>query len=411
MARRMALTRRSRIEWGIRAVLAIAALMVGYISVTQSLGFILRNQDPARAYMISMGDGRITAQYAWRTVSDPEATSTDRQRAKALALRALGQDPTAVTAASALGLNFQIDGDVQRARRLFDYAQRLSRRDLQVQLWAIENAVARGDVADTLKHYDIALRTSSNAPDLLFPILGAAIADPLIRQELVGTLSKAPAWGNAFMSYVAVNGADPRSAADLLSALRQRSVALPADASVGVINGLIAAGFYDEAWRYYTTIRPGSTRDQSRDPSFAAKLEAPTLLDWNLLNDGNVTSSIQRDNHRGVLEFSAPPSVGGPVVRQMQLLPPGEYSLSGLSGGIDQVASSLPYWTLTCQSDGRDLGRVDVPRSAQAGGAFRGTFRVPSDCAVQSLTLIARPSETMAGVTGQLRRVQMVPVR
>lgn len=393
-----------------RAVLAVAAVIGGYTSVTQSLGYILRDQDPARAHALSPGDGRIMARFATQIVSDPEATSADRRRATTLSLRALRQDPTAGAAASALGIIRHIDGDVDGARRLFNYAQRLSRRELQVQIWAIEDAVSRGDIPGTLKHYDIALRTSRNAPDLLFPILAAAISDSQVRSEVVKTLSKAPAWGSAFMSYVAVNGADPRSAAELLSALRRRSIALPGDANAGVINGLIAAGFGDEAWRYYAMIRPGSARRQSRDPRFSAALEAPTLLDWTLFNDDNVTSSIQRGDNGGVLEFAAPPSVGGPIARQLQLLPPGNYRLSGYSGGIDQTASSLPYWVLTCQADGRELGRVEVPNSVQAGGTFRGTFRIPSDCAIQSLTLFARPSGTMLGLTGQLRQVQLVPV-
>ncbi|WP_301076430.1 hypothetical protein [Sphingomonas sp.] len=394
-----------------RVALAGAALIGGYVSVTQSLGYVLRNQDPVRAHALSPRDGRITAQYGNEIISDPELTPADRQRAKALALRALRQDPTSVTAASVLGLSHQIDGKVESARRLFGYAQRLSRRELQVQIWAIEDAVARGDIPGILKHYDIALRTSRNAPDLLFPILAAAIADPDVRGEVVKTLSNAPAWGGAFMSYVAVNGADPRSAAALLTGLRRRSITLPVDASASVINGLIAAGFADEAWRYYAMVRPGSVRRQSRDPRFSTMLETPTLLDWTLFNDGNVTSSIQRGDNGGFLEFAAPPSVGGPILRQMQLLPPGDYRLSGYSRGIEQTASSVPYWTLTCQADGREFGRVDVPNSSQGAGAFGGTFRIPPDCPVQALTLIARPSGTMLGLAGELRHVQLVPAR
>ncbi|MDT9096849.1 hypothetical protein RSW32_26335, partial [Escherichia coli] len=77
--------------------------------------------------------------------------------------------------------NAQLHGDVGAARRLFAYGQRLSRRDNSTQLWAIEDAVARNDIPDVLRHYDVALRTSPNLADILYPVLASASADPAIR--------------------------------------------------------------------------------------------------------------------------------------------------------------------------------------------------------------------------------------
>jgi pentatricopeptide repeat protein len=392
-------------------VLAVAATIGGYAGVTQSLAYVLRNQAPERAYALSSGDGRITGRYAGAIASNPDATPADRRRADALARRALRQDPSAVLAIGALALDRQIGGDVLGARRLFGYAERLSRRELQIQIWAIEDAVRRGDIPNVLRHYDIALRTSRNAPDLLFPILGSAIVDPVVRRELARTLAASPAWAGAFMNFAARRGADPHAAAQLFTTLRRRSIAIPAEAAASVVDGMIQAGQYDEAWRYYAAMRRSGDRRRSRDPGFTVASEVPTALDWSLVNDENVSSSIQRTGKIAVLEFSAPPSVGGPVLRQMQLLPAGDYRLSGFSEGIDQTASALPYWTLTCHGDGRELGRVELPNSAQSGGAFRGTVRVPANCPVQLLTLVARPSGTMLGLAGRIRRVELAPAQ
>lgn len=408
MPQRVIWAHRSRIEWSIRGALAVAATLCGYVSVSHTLGYVMRNQDPVLAHSLSPGDGRVTAQYAQSLARNPDATPAARRRADVLALRALIQDPTTVVAASELALDRQIRGDTLGARRLFSYAQRLSRRELQVQIWAIEDAVARGDVADALTHYDIALRTSFKAHDLLFPILGTAIADPVVRGELIKTLAKSPAWSEAFVNYVAVRG-NPRATAQLFSMLRSRSIALPDNASSALVDGLIFAGLNEEAWQYYVSTGRGEDRRRSRDPHFSASLETPSAFDWILVNDENVTSSIQYADGGGILEFSAPPSVGGPLLRQFQLLTPGTYILTGRSGGVDQPVSSRPYWTLTCRADGRELGRVEMPNSTHAGGAFRGTFSVPKDCQAQMLTLVARPSITLAGLTGRIEQVQLKP--
>lgn len=61
--------------------------------------------------------------------------------------------------------------------------------------------------------------------------------------------------------------------------------------------------------------------------------------------------------------------------------------------------------------DGRELGRVTVPASNQANGKFAGRFIVPSGCPVQYLSLIAQPSQSVAGLQGQLDRLWLEPAQ
>src|SRR3546814_19191893 len=100
-------------------------------------------------------------------------------------------------------------GDRAGGERLLAYSQTLSRRDLRTQLMAIELAVARDDIPSALRHYDIALRTKKNAPDLLFPVLTSAPTNPTIRTELVKTLGRRPKWSNYFISHSARRAAEP----------------------------------------------------------------------------------------------------------------------------------------------------------------------------------------------------------
>lgn len=404
------LAHRSAADWGIRGFLAFACVIGCYASITRSVAYVIRASNPSVAYALVPRDGQVSAQQAGAIASSPNATLTDRRRADTLALLALRKDPTAVLAVNALALNRGIRGDVIGARRLFSYAERLSRRDLQVQLWEIEDAVKRGDIGEALSHYDIALRTSNRAPDLLFPILAAAIADPVVCRELAKTLSASPAWGEQFISFVAAHGTDPHSTAQLFAALHNSSVKLPAEADAVVINALVAKNLTDQAWQYYSLIRRGSDRRRSRDPYFNSVLDTPSVLDWVLVNDESTASSIQRIDGGGI-EFALPPSIGASILRQVQLLPPGNYRLVGRSSEIDQPASSLPYWTLTCLHNGREVGRLDMMNSTSAGGMFHGTFQVPVGCSIQALVLTARPSSAVSGSSGTIMQAQLVPVR
>lgn len=401
MSLRRDLTRRSPKEWALRFVLATVAAAFGYFSVTFTLAQVVVKRNPALAYRLAPYDGRITADYA-TSLAGVDATAGDRAQADVLAKRALQQDPTAVAAAATLGVNADMRGDKAAARRYFSYAQKLSRRDLRTQLWMIEDAVQRDDIPGALHQYDMTLRVFPTLSDVLYPVLASASADPAIRRELVKTLAVKPAWSDSFVNYVASNSTQPKAVAALFFDLRRAGVTISEAARAGAVNVLLAGRELDAAWTYYTSIRPSADRRRSRDPRFAANLETPSPLDWNPINDGGLTASIQS----GIFDFAAPASFGGPMLQQLQLLPPGTYRLNGHSIAIEPAAGALPYWMLRCQN-GRELGRVEVV----ARGNFTGTFSVPADCPVQMLVLTARPSDAMSGLSGQFDRVELAPTQ
>ena len=307
----------------------------------------------------------------------------------------------AIQAVTTLGLDAQDRGDLAYARRLFAYAQALSRRDFVTQLWSIEDAVKREDVPAAVHHYDIALRTTKAAPDVLFPVLSAAIDDPSIRASVFQTLRTQPAWAFNFLNYVSMGGAAPQSAAALFRGLIRAGIPVPPSATVAVINRLISAGATQQAWNYYAAVHSGSDLSQSRDPRFTADVRAPAVFDWVATNEAGLSATIQRNPKGGLVDFSAAPSTGGILLQQTEMLPAGIYRLIGHSIGIDQPEAALPYWALTCR-DGRELNRISVPNSARGGGMFTGSITVPAGCPVQTLTLVARPSETITGLTGQI---------
>lgn len=407
--RRKVRHRRSAAEWTIRSLLAVVVVTGAYTGIRRTAAYALRSVDVDMAHTMAPEDGRITALKAETMLQSGDAASRIAQ-VEQFAQQALLQDPTAVTAAATLGISAQTRGDGARADRLLNYAQRLSRRDLQTQIWAIEAAVTRGDIRGALRHYDIALRTSSKAPDLLFPVLASAISDADIRAALVRTLSVRPPWSQFFLDHIAGSAPDQRAVATFYNALGRVGVPVSQGAQAAVIDTLIARGELDAAWTYYATVRPGAVRSRSRDPEFGAMLDTPTPLDWVPVNDAGISSSIQRSDRGGLFDFSVSSGIGGIILRQRQLLTPGNYRLRGHSTGIEQPAASRPYWTLIC-AEGEERGQVEVPYSAQGGGFFSGQLSVPAGCPVQTLALVARSTDKLGGVTGQIDQLQLYPER
>lgn len=409
MARRGTVVRRSRIEWCVRVGIALFAIVLAYAAVAHTFAYTIRAAAPAQAHGLAPSDGRLTALLA-QQMSGPEAGPAERTRADALAHLALRQDPTAIAAVVTLGINAQARGDTGSARHMFAFADILSRRDLPTRLWAIEDAIGRSDIWGALRQYDIALRTSRTAPDLLFPILGSAIADPAIRTALIARLRTRPTWAGPFIVYLADDGTDTSAAALLFRSIAQAGLPLPDGPRAVLVRRLTEKGKFDDAWNMYAAVTPGADRRWSRDPDFTAKLDQPSVFDWTPIESDGTTAAFQRGDKGNVFDFAVASGMGGPILQQVELLSPGDYSLDGRSTGIEQPDRALPYWVLSC-GNAPELGRVTVTSSNRAGGRFTGTLRVPARCPVQYLTLVVRPSEQVEGVVGQINTVRIRPVK
>lgn len=395
--------RRSPSEWAARGGLVVIVALLGTTAISFTAAKIATKQNPAWAYRLSPGDGRVTAAYAL-ALSGPEASESKPDFAKYLAEKALQQDPTASAAANALGLLAQRRGDRAAERRFFTYAQKLSRRDLATQLWSIEDAVNHNDIPGAITWYNNTLRTNPEMSRLLFPVLIEASNDAAIRHHLIKKIATRPQWSADFMQFVPNNATDPQTAVILFDEMQKKGVAVPPQATSSLIDRLLSIGNFDLAWQHYAQNRGAVDRKRSRYPNFAGQPANPSMLDWRTSASGGISALIEGN----VLDFSAPAGVGGTVVRQVQLLAPGNYRLSGRSQAIDLPDAARPYWTLTCGlGQGLELGRVLLPAGTSIDGSFSGTLHVPRTCSVQTLTLVAQPVDTASGLSGRISQVQL----
>ncbi|MFK4002576.1 tetratricopeptide repeat protein [Qipengyuania sp. NPDC077563] len=391
---------------GLRLAAIVPLCAIGAVSISDTLANVVVKSDPEAAKALAPWDGVVVASAAKiKMTAQPE--SGEQSEPAMLATRALQSDPTAVEALNVLGSQAQLRGETERAQRLFTQSLALSRRELRAHLWAIEEAVSRGDIAGALKHYDFALRTSKRAPDLLLPTLSSAIEEPLVRSDLLRILNTNPVWLEQFLDYISQGEINPLASVELLTDEKARQLPVEDNHRTALVDAIAKSQRLEDAWQYYSSFRSASRR-QSRDARFSAELERPSIFDWNIESLSGISAGVLKAGDRRILEFSASPSVGGAVLAQQQALLPGQYTFRAVMTIARSARSKSPYWTLKCEG-GAEVWRMPVARNGENLTEIRSEFTVSADCPSQILLFVIRSTDDISGISGQIMSAEIVP--
>ena len=185
---------------------------------------------------------------------DPKTLARVEEMARR-SLRAQALNPTAVRI---LGYVADARGQHDQARKLILLSEKMSRREFGAQLWLIEDAAARRDYKEALRHYDIALRTTDEASGILFPTLTDALAIPEIRRDFAPYVREWPNWMSGYLSNAIGTSDNPANIADImLKAGKIRYDKNNAAIADALLAQLAAKGKYAAFRQYYTTL-PGA---------------------------------------------------------------------------------------------------------------------------------------------------------
>lgn len=383
-----------------KTVAVLLVLLVGILAVRHSTGLALAAKRPELALRLDGENALVQAEAALALVkSQPDADS--RRKARALALGALQRDPGNVDALAALGMSSDNPKQVTAA---FTAAERLSRRNLITQLWMIENAVAKEDVASALRHYDIALRTSRSAPAILFPVLVNATTDDALLPEIARTLARRPLWGGLYLQQLAQSGPDRGRIARLFATLKRQGIATGLAADSALYDRLLEAQLFEQAWAVYAADHPGASRDMIRNGLFAEEVVNPTPFDWQLSDNEFVNARTEQVSaSKGQLVFTTSAGEGGEVAKQMLVLAPGTYTAEVGVSRIDAPDAAAPYLRMTCLPSGAELLRKPLALQGMSGAPFS----VPAGCPAQTLVLMVQPAGGLAAVTGTVHVIRV----
>jgi hypothetical protein len=382
-----------------RAAILLVALAGAIGVVRMGAATRLVRERPIAAATIAPGDARtaiaaaLAAGGATRRVLAPDVV----RRVGA----ALDRDVTDPTAIELRALEATRLGDHATEARLFALSNAISRRSLPTRLWLIQRSVERGDVAGALADFDIALRTSSDAPAVLFPTLARATADPALAAAIATMLDRPSDWRLAFLHYAIEQGDNPRGATTLLLHMRDRTTIAANQIDQALVRRLIADADFAAARQVQDIFHPApANAGLVRDADFAdARPIFP--FGWNLVQQGELGAVRGHAAGKPALLYQALSGAAGQIATQLVTLPPGAWRLATRTATDQTDQSAPPFWTLTCAGDdGAQVALLDQP--VRGGGIAAADFLVPQDCPAQWLVFSVRSSDATDGLSGAI---------
>lgn len=373
-----------------RAAIALFVLTVGGAVLWDGAATQLGRGDPRLAARLVPFDARIAVQAARArlgvggSIRDPDVRRQVR--------RALARDVTQPAAIELRALQAQADGDGRRETRLFELSDAISRRSLGARTWLIQRSVNRGDVQGALEDFDIALRTSTAAPPILFPVLVRAASDPGLTAPIARLLDRRQDWRGMFLHYAVADAHAPPGVADVVLAMRDRRTVTEGHIDQMLVGELVSQRSFAEARRVYDAFhaRPAHPTLVA-DPDFSRPAEL-FPFGWELVERGEAGATRSRADGRPALAYQSLPGGGGEVAVQLLMLPPGDYRLRARTAQPAADRLATPFWTLTCgQEGGPQIALLDQPSAK--GAVAEGNVVVPADCPAQWLVLHLRGAD------------------
>lgn len=319
-------------------------------------------------------------------------------RIAALARDSLVSQPLNARALRLLAVAEGLRGQEARVDKLIDLSQSHSRRDLYTQLLLVERAIRLGDAKTVLKHYDIALRTHSSVPELLYPRLALAMNIPELRREMRTYIGLERPWVSEFVEYSVNHSAGLPFLADMIIESRGlRGTARDKSLQRQLVDGLVRGGQYEKARQLYLQL-PDRKGSRLVDATFrsADLKQSDGQMGWFLLDDAEVGGQfLENPARKPTLTVFANAGVTRAAAQKLLFLTPGTYRASAPVAMRVRSANGGLRWQMRCVTPG-----AEKPFWLQRGGmrSIDETITVPSSCRVQLLELIASGGDNPEGM-------------
>jgi hypothetical protein len=329
--------------------------------------------------------------------------------ASQLALKALTEQPINAKALRILGYAADARGDGVQAERYVRMAARLSRREPGAQLWLIEASARNGDVAQTLIHYDIALRTKPDTQTILFPRLLAAIEDPEIRSALNPYIRADNGWASGFLFFANANSKNLPSLVDLIVETGGLSdVESAKNQELGLLSRLVAESFFNEARRLYLQM-PGARPTRLTSAAFEASDRDARFgpMGWQLIDDPDAGGGFtgKASERHSTLSIFANSATTRPVASKLLYLKRGDYLFSARLSNLERGDGGFLRWQLRCPA----MPAAPVWTIDSINASLRASFSIPANCPVQFLDLIVSGGKGQTGLEATVASVAITP--
>lgn len=369
--------------------LAAGLLLLAAVILSQTPAAILSRQadggDSLARDLARLGSEKLQSAHSPEQLDEVEG----------LALRALRVSPLESRGASLLGrvrLRQQRTADGEALLRV---AGTLSHRDEDADQWAYFQALSKRDFPTAFTHLDALLRRQNGVRKAMvrtvFPFLG----DPKAVKALLARMAAGPAWRGAFFERLIDESPDGGAAFPLLAALKDTAHPPTKTETSQMLAKLVEQRRYEEAYLTWTLLMPPqelARQGNIQDGGFDGW--PPTRpFGWNFDSDQGGGGQIAElgQGKGSALHVSYDGHKDQWLVRQLLVLPPGDYRLTGR---YRTKAGGRMSWQVVCQGPPGKVADLAIPSGGEEWRPFRLDFTVPADgCAGQSLVLEGNPAQ------------------
>ena len=341
--------------------------------------------------------------------------------AREWAQRALRSNPLNARALTLLGLIAERKGDQKSADSLMRISSSRTWGDPITNAWLFNREIRRGDYAKALPFADAMLRMDYEAQkkQLFFGLAGFT-NDPLAFKALTSFLATSPPWRTWFLSELSVRLSNQTRLIQLYAALNKTENPPTKKELRPYLNRLIKDENFEQAYQTWNETLPPEQRENKTYP-FNRDFEIAVdglPFNWNLEASAGAQVQIVSSDDGGrkralLVEFSGG-QVNLALVKQLMVLPSGEYTFSGSAKTKELQTSRGLWWHIFCaKHSATTLGHTKLVSGTIPWTDFMVKFQVPTaDCKAQwlQLELPARVGSEMR-IEGQIwyRDLRIVP--
>ena len=377
---------------------------IGWSIVAQTAALSLAEPNPDVALSFAADQHVALNRLAQKVLLEPNG---NLDSAREWAQRALRSSPLNAQALTSLGLIAERKGDQKNADALMQIAADRTWRIQTTDEWLLNRLSQRGDYAHALPYADAMLRMGmEDFHAELFPVLASFTVDPRAFEALTAFLATSPPWRSWFLSELSRRLANQTRLVQLYAGLNKTGNPPTKDELRPYLNRLIKDENFELAYQtWHATLPPQQSADETYPFNHDFAFPVDNLpFNWNLQRvpgaDIHVVSPVDGDKKRALLvEFSGARVHFEENVRQLLLLPAGDYSFSGRVKTELRTSRGL-WWEIVCASTSANtLANTELVSGTLPWTDFIVKFQVPAaNCGAQWLQL-----ELPARIESELR--------
>ena len=389
--RRVWLVKQQISAWRLGALVCafLVVLWLAWCIVAQTAALSLVQSHPDAALSFIADQPVALNRLAQRELLNPDS---NLDAARQWAQRTLHANPLNARAFTLLGLIAERKGNQKSAEALVRISAALTWHDPTAQLWLFDRAVRQANYPDALLHLDALLRDFGSRAEF-FPTLAAFTAYPAAFKALIALLATSPPWRDWLLSELSSRLANQARLIELYSALSETENPPTKQELRPYLNRLINDGNLEQAYQAWHQILPPDQRARETYP-FNRDFDLPIgdlPFNWWLETTAGADMQIVAAGDGGgkralLVQFS-----GARVhfaMKQLMLLPAGDYSFTGRVKTEQLVTSRGLWWRIGCANGSQTLANTELVSGTMPWTEFKVDFQVPvTGCEAQGLQL------------------------